>query len=233
MKRYFLLIVLLFNSSLFSSSFLQSKKLLLKKVYYDHRFTFYCENPYEIKIVNGKEKALIIQDSKYYSPRKPFTKSGKENIRTKRVEFEHIMPAENFGRHLSCWKEGGRKACKNDPIFKKMEADMHNLVPSIGEVNSDRSNFRYGADIPKVGQYGQCRFEVDFKAKRAYTKEDVRGDIARIYFYMSDKYNINLSKTERRMMEVWDKQDPIDEWERIKNKRIEKIQGNSNKFIKN
>ena len=41
------------------------------------------------------------------------------------------MPAENFGRHLSCWKEGGRKACKNDPIFNEMEADMHNLVPAV------------------------------------------------------------------------------------------------------
>ena len=38
------------------------------------------------------------------------------------------MLAENFGRHLSCWKEGGRKACKKDPIFNEMEADMNNLV---------------------------------------------------------------------------------------------------------
>ena len=73
---------------------------------------------------------------------------------------------------------------------------------------------------------------MDFKAKRAYPREDIRGDIARIYFYMSDKYNINLSQSERKMMEVWDKQDPIDKWERIKNKRVEKLQGNSNRYIK-
>ena len=41
------------------------------------------------------------------------------------------MPAENFGRQLSCWKEGGRKACKNDITFNEMEADMHNLVPQL------------------------------------------------------------------------------------------------------
>ncbi len=41
-----------------------------------------------------------------YIPIKPFFKSGKVNDRTKNVEWEHIMPAENFGRHLSCWKEG-------------------------------------------------------------------------------------------------------------------------------
>ena len=57
----------------------------------------------------------------------------------------HVMPAENFGRHLSCWKEGGRKACKKDPIFNEMEADMHNLVPAIGELNADRSNYKFAA----------------------------------------------------------------------------------------
>ena len=40
------------------------------------------------------------------------------------------MPAENFGRHLPCWKEGGRKACNKDKLFNQMEADMHNLVPA-------------------------------------------------------------------------------------------------------
>ncbi|MCG3674117.1 endonuclease [Aliarcobacter butzleri] len=142
------------------------------------------------------------------------------------------MPAENFGRHLPCWKEGGRKACNKDKLFNQMEADMHNLVPAIGEVNADRSNFRFSADLPKKGMYGNCEFEVDFKNKRAYPKQDIRGDIARIYFYMSDKYNVNLSNQERKLMEAWNKQDPIDEWEKIKNKRVAKIQGNSNPYIK-
>jgi deoxyribonuclease-1 len=37
---------------------------------------------------------------------------------------------------------------------------------------------------------------------------------------MSKTYNINLSKQERQMMEAWDKQDPISEWEETKIKRI-------------
>jgi len=194
--------------------------------------TFYCENPYEIKRVKGKEKTLIIQDEQYYTPRNKYYKSGKINTRAQRVEWEHVMPAHNFGQHLSCWRDGGRKACSKDKTFKAMEADMHNLVPAIGEVNGDRSNYRYGANKPKATQYGNCQFEVDFKAKRAYPKEDIRGDIARTYFYMSDKYNVRLSKQERKMMEAWDKQDPVSEWEKIKNKRIENIQGNINNFIK-
>ena len=70
--------------------------------------------------------------------------------------------------------------------------------------------------------YGECKFEVDFDAKRAYVKDDIKGDIARAYLYMSKTYNIYLSDQERKLMEAWDRQDPISEWEIEKNKRIEK-----------
>ena len=217
MKKTILLITFVFTTTIFAESFNQSKKLL-KEIYKDHQTTFYCGCKY-----NPLDKDnMIDRNSCGYVPRNELTKKGKENERANRIEWEHIMPAENFGKHLPCWQNGGRKACSKDPVFNKMEADMHNLVPAIGEVNGDRSNFRFGADLPKKGMYGNCEFEINFKDKRAYPKKEIRGDIARIYLYMSDRYNINLSDQERKMMEVWDKQDPIDEWEIEKNKKIEK-----------
>lgn len=201
-------------------SFSNSKKIL-KKIYSENQRTFYCDIPY---VYLGKK--AVIQNDGSYTPRKPLTKKGKPNPRTQRIEWEHIVPAENFGRHLPCWKRGGRKACKKDPLFVKMEADMHNLVPSIGELNGDRSNFRYaqaGGEITFT-QYGKCRFYVDFKNKRAYPRDEIRGDIARAYLYMSKTYHINLSKQERRLMEVWDRLDPISEWEKKKNEMIERYQ---------
>ncbi|EAK5192432.1 deoxyribonuclease [Campylobacter coli] len=143
------------------------------------------------------------------------------NQRAKRIEWEHIMPAQNFGKHLPCWKEGGRKACQNDPLFTKMEADKQNLVPAIGEINGDRSNFRY-AEAPtnlKYAQYGNCKVYADFKAKRFYPANYSKGWIARSYLYMSKTYNIRLSDQERKLMEAWDKQYPIDE----KEKRIREL----------
>lgn len=83
-----------------------------------------------------------------------------------------------------------------------------------------------------VGQYSNCEVQVDFKAKRAYVKDNIRGDIARIYFYMSDKYNVRLSKQERKLMNACNKLDPVSKWERIKNKRVGNIQGSLNPFIK-
>jgi deoxyribonuclease-1 len=176
---------------------------------------------------------LIIKDKKYFTSKDDsFFNFWNENPRSKRVEWEHIMPAENFGRHLACWRDGGRKACKKDATFKTMESDMHNLVPAIGEINNDRSNFKFNVKLPSKGKYGNCEFEVDFKARKVYPKAEIRGDIARAYFYMSEKYNINLSKSERKMMDKWNIKDPTSTWEKIKNERVFKLQGNKNSFIK-
>lgn len=40
---------------------------------------------------------------------------------------------------------------------------------------------------------------------------------------MSKTYNIKLSKKDRKMFKKWDEEDPISEWEKIKNERINKI----------
>lgn len=85
-------LLLVATTTLFSASFSKSKKILLKKIYPDNQVTFYCNNPYEIKQVKGKQKALIVKDSRYYTPRNAVTKKGKVNQRAKRVEWEHVMP---------------------------------------------------------------------------------------------------------------------------------------------
>ncbi len=71
---------------------------------------------------------------------------------------------------------------------------MHNLVPSIGEVNGDRSNFSFGWLPEQSGQYGSCLTQIDFKAKKVMPRPSIRGMIARTYFYMSKQYGLRLSK---------------------------------------
>ena len=103
------------------------------------------------------------------------------------IECEHVMPAENFGRHLQCWRNGGRKECKKDVIFNTIKGDLHNLQPSIDEVNGDRSNYRYSQFTKTFNQYGQCKTAVDFKQRQFQPSKEIRGVIARTYFYMQDK----------------------------------------------
>src|SRR5690606_461782 len=112
-----------------------------------------------------------------------------------------------------------------------MEGDMHNLVPAIGEVNSDRSDFEFGVLPGEPSRYGACPIEIDFKARIAEPRDKVKGDIARIYFYMADRYNLRLSRQQQQLFLAWDKLDPVDDWERTRDQRIAQHMGHSNPFV--
>lgn len=237
-----LLSILLFATILFGAneSFSKSKQEL-RKIYKDHQSTIYCNCKYNYKDKNN----MIDRASCGYIPRNEYTKSGKVNERARRVEWEHVIPAENFGRAFSCWRDGnsacvdskgkafkGRKCCeKVDKEYRVMQADMHNLFPAIGELNADRKNFKFDFELAKPEQYGECKFEVVFKQKRAKVREEIRGVIARDYLYFNKQYDMKLSKQELQKYQSWHKMYPPDGWEKERNKRIQKIQGNLNEFI--
>ncbi len=62
-------------------------------------------------------------------------------------------------------------------------------------------------------------------------RAEVRGDIARIYFYMADRYGLRLSKQDRQLFNAWSKSDPVSVWEREKARQIMILQGNINRFV--
>jgi len=238
-----LFLLLLLSTLLFSAntSFSKSKKEL-RKIYKDHQTTIYCGCKYNYK----DKKNMIVRKSCGYVPRNERTKKGNVNQRARRIEWEHLIPAENFGRQFSCWRDGnpkcvsskgkaykGRKCCtKVNKKYKLMQADMHNLFPSVGELNADRKNFRFDFEIALPKQYGQCEFNVLFKQKRARVREELRGVIARDYLYFNKYHKMKLSKHEMKKYTIWNKKYPADTWEIERNKRITKIQGNTNGFIK-
>jgi len=93
-------------------------KKIAWRLYAEQPKTFYCNCAY-----NGNRVDL---DSCGYSPRKQLR-------RAQRLEWEHVVPAWVIGHQRQCWQNGGRKNCaRNDATFKAAEADLHNLVPSIG-----------------------------------------------------------------------------------------------------
>lgn len=152
--------------------------------------------------------------------------------RATRLEWEHIVPAHSFGQQRKCWREGGRRRCvADDPVFRMMEADMHNLVPSAGELNADRSNFRFGLLPSTPRRHGACDFKVDFKARIVEPRDDVKGMFARIYFYMHDRYDLRMSDQQQRLLMAWDKRYPATPWELERDRRIAKIMGHSNPFV--
>ena len=212
-------------------SFSQAKRILIREVYRAHQTTFYCGSQY----TQGK---FVIHNNGYIPKRK--------TSRARRLEWEHIVPVESFGYKFSEWRDGhpdcldtrgkpfkGRNCAeKVNTKFRYMQSDLYNLVPAIGEIRGLKSDFAYGMVPQERQEFGDCDIEIAFG--KVEPPPEVRGDIARIYFYMDWAYSgydiLNIEN--KRLFKAWDKQDPVDEWECERAKRIEAIQRNENPFVK-
>lgn len=195
----------------------QEAKKAAWKLYASHPVEFYCGCRYSGNKVDLKSCGYV-----------PRTNAK----RASRIEWEHIVPAWVIGHQRKCWQNGGRENCaRHDDAYRRAEADLHNLVPSIGEVNGDRSNYGFGWLPQAPSQYGACPMVVDFKARKAMPRQQVRGMIARTYFYMSERYGLRLSKQDRQLYTAWNKQYPVEAWERNRNQRVACVMGHGNHFV--
>ncbi len=203
-------------------SFDRSKYQLATQVYTDYDTAFYSG----CRFRTYQKKLVPVLSSCGYKPRKNAN-------RAKRIEWEHIVPAWVFGNQLQCWQQGGRANCRSKSArFRQMEADMHNLVPAIGEINGDRNNYRFQMIAGEERPYGQAvNMEIDFGLRQAEPPDNVYGDIARTYFYMRDKYGLQMSDAQQQLMRAWNNMDPVDAWEKKRNQRITELQGNDNPFV--
>ena len=164
--------------------------------------------------------------------------SYQKNRRFPIVNWEHVVPASRFGQLRSCWrgadcnKRRGRHCCRiADPCFNRIEADLHNLHPVLSDLNYDRSNYLYGEIPGERRDYGSCDFEIDSKHRLAEPAPQIRGDIARMYLYMSWWYGFELTDAERNLFLEWNQFDPPDETERRLEAARRRLQGNGNPFI--
>ena len=202
------------------ASFSAAKRVAVD-IYDQHPVSFYCG----CDIHREGKKLIPDLESCGYEVRK-------QEVRANRIEWEHVVPAWAFGHQLQCWQDGGRSNCtRNNSVFKTMEADLHNLVPAIGEVNGDRSNYRFGFLPDHPDMYGECDFKVDFKARVAQPPVEQRGAIARTYMYMADRYPFHLSDYQVKLFEAWDRTYPASDWEMERNQIIYKITGQENPYI--
>lgn len=208
------------SSSPYHQNNFQQARVTSAQINADAPADFYCG----CKISWQGQKGIPDLSSCGYSVRKNAN-------RAERIEWEHVMPAWEFGHQRQCWQNGGRRNCRQDADYRRMESDLHNLQPAIGEVNSDRNNFPYSQWNGGDQAYGQCNMKIDFKLKRAQPPERARGAIARTYFYMRDQYHLQLSRQQTQLFTAWDKLYPITAWECERDNRIAQVQGNHNPYV--
>lgn len=194
-------------------SFSKAKSILEKNVYTNELSkTFYCSCDFKGKNVDLKSCGYNNIKEKMLS-------------RAKKIEWEHIVPAENFGKSFSEWKEwhadcvdskgeifNGRKCAeKINQNFRIMQADIYNLVPAIGEVNGLRSNYDMSVKM-NAESYNFCKGVELYPEYNLFSpSDDKKGDIARIYLYMLSAYPQHISYTQKYkdMLEKWNVEDPI------------------------
>jgi len=212
-------------------SFTKAKRILMREIYRGQQKTFYCGSQY----TQGK---YVIHDNGYVPRRK--------SKRARRLEWEHIVHLDSFGSKFSEWRDGhpqcldrrGRPfkglncAEKMNIKFRFVQCDLYNLVPAIGEIRALRSNYSYGMVQGENAEFGNCDIEIAYN--EIEPPAEVRGDIARIHFYMDWAYPAYdlINEEDHKLFKAWDQEDPVDEWECKRAKRIEEIQKNENPFVK-
>lgn len=229
------LLVLLSNQLTFAknekfSSFRKSKKVLFE-IYGKSGKTFYCQCDYNNKKISHQSCGYQFD---------------KHKKRSTRLEWEHVVPAEAFGQSFKEWREGhadcknrkkksfkGRKcASKVNSEFNFMESDLYNLKPAVGSINAMRSNYSMTDGLGASAKlFGKCEMRIE--NRKVQPPDNVKGDIARIYFYMDKTYPGRgiISNKNQKLYEAWDKLDPVDNTECEIAGKIKAIQGNANPFV--
>ena len=226
-------------------SFDEAKRALLH-IYEKHRVDLYCGCSFSPEPGHGLRVDLAGCGYVVF----------RDAMRASRIEWEHVVAAATFGRTFPEWTVGddrcvdrkgkrfkGRKCASKSAEFSRLEGDLHNLFPVVGEVNGVRGDLPMGILDPPdrtpahhrptndVFTFGACKSTI---ARGVFVpRPEVRGDVARASLYMDGAYPTRhiLDEAHRALFERWSAEDPPDEWERERNRAIKDRQGNSNPFI--
>ncbi|MEA3316269.1 MAG: endonuclease [Campylobacterota bacterium] len=250
MRLISLLFIYILSTNLYAKSgntkfkdFNNATKQLMNKVYnkIENR-TIYCQAEFENK--------KIININKYTNNR---------DISRKRLEWEHIVPAQNFGKNFIEWKYGDKKCIEKgiygrdclqitNERYQYMQSDLYNIYPSIGFINAKRSNFDFKDGDTRINEvisfannlfndkeyeFGKCSIIINKQDKNVIPPNYTKGIIARTYLYMDSTYKkYRLTNKQRKLFEKWNKAYGVTQKECHRAKLISKLQGNHNKLVK-
>lgn len=136
------------------------------------------------------------------------------------VNCEHIWPQSKFSKQ------------------KPMVSDIHQLFSTFSKPNGMRGSFAFG-------KVSNPRYTTKAGAKQGGNlfepQDDLKGNVARAMLYFMVRYHNRpiFMQTDQEhfwnsriaMFLEWNRQDPPDEWEKVRNDRVERFQGNRNPFI--
>lgn len=207
------------------NSFNAAKKALYVKVYANQGQTFYTGCSWAKKKIHLA--SCNLQNS--------FGK--KWGSRSQRVEIEHVIPAswalKSNGKWRQCTlserpkKQSKREFCQdNDLDYRNAHNDLVNLYQSVGAINGKRSAKPFAEKLS--GQKGETfrgNLNASISSRVIVPDPSIRGDIARIAFYMARHYGVTYSTRQSSLFEQWNVSDPLSKSEAWRCEKIRKIQG--------
>ncbi len=156
------------------------------------------------------------------------------------IKWVQVVPDTFYGRNRACMNEkkcvniftkelfGSPMCCRRiDTEYKKMEADLFNLIPVVSTLAEAQKGWIYGVVKTPLKMIGRTKIGT----KAIEPPDEVKGNVARVYLYMDGRYGLQLSKEQKSLYEAWNSLDPVDAKECKVGKLILKIQGGHNPYI--
>lgn len=175
-------------------------------------------------------------DGRVYGVYSGFSQQAKSTTYLNPINAEHTIPQSKFGS------------------ASPMKSDIMHLFPTHGEVNGARGSNPFDditdsqtdkwyigdqSGLNDISSIPQSNID-DYSEKTSSAfepREDHKGDVARAVFYFFTVYDISIDIDglalggDVDMLYQWHQQDPVDDWERTRNERIEDTQGNRNPYV--
>lgn len=150
---------------------------------------------------------------------------------------EHACPQ-------SWWGKGAKSDCYSD---------LFNVMPSESNANSSKSNYPVGIVDTGKEDFDNGRIKTgssatdNFRGKVFEPADEHKGDFARIYFYVATMYDKADWQTDNtafnkesyptvksnfiQLLLKWHREDPVSNWEIVRNERVFGRQKNRNPYI--
>ena len=138
----------------------------------------------------------------------------------------YVYPLADIRSALDC---GTSRSCEKDDRYRQIASDLHNMVPVKSRIEMQRRNVRY-EDLGATVKPSDCGIRES--AGFFEPPKRVKGDVARTVAYMVDTYDLPwIGATP--IFQDWSRNDPPDDTELTRHRRVSEIQGNKNPFVTN
>jgi endonuclease I len=132
----------------------------------------------------------------------------------------HTIGGGNDGAYPEIWNR--EHVYPQSLIGTTAAADLHHLRACDAIINNNRGNLPFA---PGNGAYGTV-------AGGYYPGDEWKGDVARMVMYVYLRYNEPFEDVGNLTLFLqWNVEDPVSDFERQRNNRIQEAQGNRNPFI--